>query len=619
MKKFDLLLVLFLTLFSFSAFAQQNQSLTISGTVISDENEPLPGVSVYVENKPSVGTATDEKGKFSIDVTYGDRLIFRFIGFDNGEHVAVKNESNLVITLKKSGNALDEVIVAALGERRKISNVAAITSVNVKDLQTPAPSITNLLGGRAPGVITMQTSGEPGKNLAEFWVRGIGTFGANSGALVLIDGLEGDLNSIDPSDIESFSILKDASATAVYGVRGANGVVLVTTKKGTIDKLQLTFRANTTLNYLSRLPSYVGATKYAELANEASMVRGGLPIYDDIEMGIIARGLDQDMYPNVNWQDEVLRKTSWRQSYYVSGRGGSELARYFMSLGMSNDNAAYKVDKSSVYSSNVGYNTYNYRLNLDLSLSNSTTVYLGTDGFLSVIKQPGMANTDYIWEAQSQVTPLTFPQQYSNGMYPAHGGGSQSSPYVMINRTGTANDQAFKGKTTLAIKQDLSSILKGLKARVQGAYDIQSYMSERRYVQPALYQAIGRNQNGELIMSERVQAQSARYSHTNRQFRKYHLEATINYDRLFEGGHRVSGLVYYYIDDRQDSKDATASLTAIPLRYQGVSSRLTYDYNDTYMIDVNFGYTGSENFQPGHQYGFFPSIAWAGYLPDISM
>lgn len=614
MKKFDLLLVFLLTLLPFSTSAQQNQSLTIAGIVLSDEDEPLPGVSVYIENKPSVGTVTDNNGKFSIKVAYGDRLIFRFIGFDNGEHVAVKNESNLVVKLGKSGSALDEVIVAALGERRKISNVAAITSVNVQDLQTPAPSITNLLGGRAPGVITMQTSGEPGKNLAEFWVRGIGTFGANAGALVLIDGLEGDLNSIDPSDIESFSILKDASATAVYGVRGANGVVLVTTKKGTIDKLQLTFRANTTLNHLTRIPNYVGATDYAKLANEASVVRGGLPIYNEVEMGIIERGLDQDIFPNVSWQDEVLRQTSWRQSYYVSGRGGSELARYFMSLGMSNDNAAYNVDKGSIYSSNVGYNTYNYRLNLDLSLSSSTTVYLGTDGFLSVVKQPGMANTDFIWEAQSQITPLTFPKQYSNGLYPAYGGGNQSSPYVMINRTGTANNQEFRGKTTLALKQDLSSILKGLKFRIQGAYDIQSFMTERRYVQPPLFQAIGRNQNGELIMSERVQAQNARYSKTNNQFRKYHLEMTVNYDHLFSGGHRVSGLVYYYIDDRQNSKDATASLTAIPLRYQGVSSRLTYDYMDTYMIDVNFGYTGSENFQPGHQYGFFPSIAM-GWVP----
>lgn len=616
MKK--VLQIIAFLLLSLPVLAQQpstSKKLTIGGTVLSDEGEPLPGVTVYVKDKVSTGTATDANGKFVLHVTYGDKLVFSFVGFDKKEFVAVKNNNHVTIKFDKPGQQLDQVIVAAMGKRRKISNVAAITSVDVKDLQVPTPSIANLLGGRVAGVISMQTSGEPGKNLAEFWVRGIGTFGANSGALVLIDGLEGDLNSIDPADVESFSILKDASATAVYGVRGANGVVLVTTKRGLIDKLQITARANTTLSMLTHLPHYLGAYDYAKLANEAAVVRGDLPIYDDVEMGIIKDHLDPDLYPDINWQKQVLRKSSWRKSYYVSGRGGSELARYFLSLGGSMENGAYNVDKSSVYSSNVGYNTYNYRINLDISLTKSTTVYLGSDGFLSVTKTPGMANTDYIWEAQSQLTPLSFPKQYSNGLLPALGSGSASSPYVMINRTGTASNQAYKGKTTLELKQDLSSLLDGLKARVQGAYDIQSYFKERRYIQPALYQVLGRNPKGELIMSERVQEQKASYSRATHQYRQYHMETTINYDKLFNGVHRVSGLLYYYIDDRKNSDSATNSMSAIPIRYQGVSSRLTYDYNDTYMLDVNFGYTGSENFQPGRQYGFFPSIA-LGWVPS---
>src|SRR5690606_21578816 len=251
------------------------------------------------------------------------------------------------------GDAIEEVVVVGLGaQQRKISSVGAITTVDVKDLQSPAPSIANLLGGRAAGVISLQGSGEPGKNIAEFWVRGIGTFGANSSALVLIDGLEGDLNTIDPADVESFTILKDASATAVYGVRGANGVVLVTTKRGTVDRIQITGRANTTLSSLNRLPEFLRAYDYAQLANEATAVRGESPLYNDIEMGIIQHGLDPDMYPDVNWQNEILHKNFWRQSYYASGRGGSEVARYFLSLGGNQENAAYKVDKNSVYSSN---------------------------------------------------------------------------------------------------------------------------------------------------------------------------------------------------------------------------------------------------------------------------
>ncbi|MDD4147719.1 MAG: SusC/RagA family TonB-linked outer membrane protein, partial [Candidatus Cloacimonetes bacterium] len=211
-------------------------------------------------------------------------------------------------------------------------------------------------------------------------------------------------------------------------------------------------------------------------------------------------------------------------------------------------------------------------------------------------------------------TPLAIPTIYSNGLYPGIGDAAQSSPYVMINRTGKASDQAFKGKATLALSQDLSSLLDGLKFRIQGAYDIHSFFSERRYIQPSLYEATGRNYDGSLIMLERVQAKSASYSKSTQQYRKYHLEAVLNYDKIFREDHRTSALVYYYISDAKHSQDATNNLEAIPLRYQGVSSRLTYGFRDTYFLDANFGYTGSENFQPGRQYGFFPSIA-LGWVP----
>ncbi|MDR0700085.1 MAG: TonB-dependent receptor plug domain-containing protein, partial [Tannerella sp.] len=330
-----------------------------------------------------------------------------------------------------------------------------MTSVDVADLQVPATSVQNLLGGRVAGVISMQTSGEPGKNIADFWIRGIGTFGYNSGALVLVDGLEGNLNSLDPADIESFSILKDASATAVYGVRGANGVVLVTTKRGTEGKLTITGRVNYTLSHLGRIPEYLRAYDYALLANEASVLRNESPIYSDRELDIIQDGTDRDLYPDVSWQDEVLNRNFFRQSYYVSARGGATAAKYFISLGGSNETAAYKVGKNSPYASNVGYNTYTYRANIDLQLSPTTDIFFGTDGFLSIHNNPGVASTDYIWSAQANLTPLRLPTVYSNGQYPALGGsGSLISPYVMINRLGTRSNQEFKGKFTLALSQD---------------------------------------------------------------------------------------------------------------------------------------------------------------------
>lgn len=609
-----ILYILFALAISVSLLAQDKKTFTMEGVVYDDLGETLPGATVYIKDRVGVGTATDINGNFSINASYGDMLIFSFVGYEKVEYLVIEEKKNIEIKFANTEQKLEEVVVVGMGNQRKISSVAAVTSVDVKELQTPSVSVANLLGGRVAGVISMQSSGEPGKNIAEFWVRGIGTFGASSGALVLVDGLEGDLNSIDPADIESFSVLKDASATAVYGVRGANGVILVTTKKGESGKLQITGRVNYTLSHLQRVPKYLRAYDYALLANEARGVRGDTPLYNEIELDIIRGHMDPDMYPDVNWQDEILNKNSFKQTYYVSGRGGGEVARYFLSLGASNESAAYKVDKNSVYSSNVGYNTYNYRMNLDINLTKTTSVYFGTDGYLSDLKQPGMANTNYIWSAQAKLNPLALPTMYSNGLLPAQGGGDQSSPYVLINRTGTASSQGFKGKVTMAVNQDLAMLLKGLKFKIQGAYDIQSFFDEKRFIQPALYQALGRNVSGDLIMKEMVAAESAKYSNTTTQYRKYHLEMTANYDKVFDQKHRVSGLIYYYISDEKNTVNAKSSMTAIPVRYQGVSSRLTYGFQDTYMMDVNFGYTGSENFQPGKQYGFFPSVA-LGWIP----
>jgi len=612
MKKIILLLILFSACFTLSA---QNATFVMEGKVVDENGESLSDVTVYLKDRRGIGTSTNTEGKFSIKASKGDIVVVSYIGYKNVEFFVTEEKKDLEIKLADASEQLDEVVLIGMGSQRKISSVAAVTSVDIKELQIPAVSVANLLGGKVAGVISLQTSGEPGKNISEFWVRGIGTFGASGGALVLIDGLEGDINAVDAADIESFSVLKDASATAVYGVRGANGVVLINTKKGQEGKLKITARANFSISTLKRMPEYLRAYDYAALANEALEVRGESPLYGSREMDIIRDGLDNDMYPDVNWQDEILHKNSFKQTYYVSARGGGQVARYFVSLGLSDETAAYKQDKTSVYSSNVGYNTYNFRTNIDMDLTKTTNVFFGTDGFLSIRKEPGMANTDYLWYAQSQINPMLFPTVYSNGLLPATGANEMSSPYVLINHTGKSSHQQYKGKMTIALNQNLSMILEGLKFKVQGAYDVQNFLDETRYIRPSLYRALGRTDAGVLIMREMVAASKASYSKTTNQYRKYHLESTINYDKLFGKDHRVSGLIYYYLSDQQHTQNATSSMNAIPVRYQGVSSRLTYSYADTYMMDVNFGYTGSENFQPGRQYGFFPSIA-LGWVPS---
>jgi len=617
-SKYFLTAVLLFVTYILAAQTQQPE-YTITGIVYDEFNEPMPSATVYVKNTTQ-GTLSDMEGKFSIKVRRGSTLSISFVGYETYELFIDKAYTDLVVSLK-SGSQLEELVVTGLGSQRKISTVGAVSTIETKDLQVPATSMSNILGGRVAGIINMQTSGEPGKNISEFWVRGIGTFGANQSALVLIDGLEGDLNSIDPADVESFSVLKDASATAVYGVRGANGVVLVTTKRGKEGHLRITARANATISRLTKMPDYVGAYDYARLVNEAQSVRGTAPMYSQRDLDVIQYGLDPDLFPDVNWQKEIMRDFGFQQNYYVSGQGGGEIARYFVSLNMSNENAAYKMDEDSPYRSGVGYNTYSYRANLDIKLTSTTNMYFGTDGYLTLRKQPGVANTDYIWNAQSQLTPVLIPLEYSTGHIPAYGPNDAYSPYVMLNHTGISSNQSYTGKVTLALVQDLDILLKGLKLRMQAAYDNKSYFDERRSVLPEMYWASGRNVNGELLLAKRVNAETASYTYSQRQYRKYHFETTLTYEKRIKDIHRFSGLVYYYMSDSKDTKDIAdsgyginMSMAAIPKRYQGLSSRLTYGYNDTYMVDINFGYTGSENFQPGRQFGFFPSAA-LGWIP----
>ena len=612
--------ILFLSL---SATLSAQQEYQIEG-VVSDEYETLPGVSVFVKGKMA-GTISDINGKFSIKAARGEWLVFSYVGYETVEWLVAEETKNLQITLKETTLQIDEVVVTGVGVQRKISTLAAVTSVDTKDLQVPAPSLVNMLGGKVAGIVTLQTSGEPGKNLAEFWVRGIGTFGANSSALVLIDGLEGDINSIDPADVESFSVLKDASATAVYGVRGANGVVLITTKRGESGKLSIVGRANVSVSHLRRLPNYLRAYDYAGLVNEALELRGERPRYNDISMEIIKDRLDPDFFPDVDWQGEIVNPLSFKQTYYASGRGGSDVARYFVSLGASSESAAYKAEKDNPYASNAGYNTYSFRINLDINLSKTTELKFMSDAFMSINKRPGdISSTDYIWQAQAYLTPLIFPIRFSNGQFPSVNATSGMSPYVVINHTGNTKLHEYRSKFALTLEQDLAFITQGLKFRILGAYDRDGGYNESRYSRPALYSLEGRSNRGELITRESVAATTEAFYNlsSQRQFRRFQLESTLNYDRVFGDDHRIGGLAYFHLSDQfasnqsgeSENQNMSLSYGMIPRRYMRMTGRIAYGFRDTYMVDFNFGYTGSENFMPGRQFGFFPSIA-VGWVP----
>ncbi len=619
MNRFLLICVLLLTLSGLANAQTKSETINLHGTVVDPNNAPVVGATVYIKDQPGVGTLTNSEGKFTIPIDRYKTLVVSFVGYETYEHI-ITTETELKVTLQ-AGNELEEVVVVGLGTQRKVSVTGAVAVVDTKAIEMPATNIVNTLGGRVPGVISIQSSGEPGRNISEFWVRGIGTFGANSSALVLIDGLEGDLSQIDPADVESFSVLKDAAATAVYGSRGANGVVLVTTKRGQEQKLNITFRSNYTISELRRLPDYLQAEQYAELANEAAVASGMSPIYNDTQMEIIRYGLDPDLYPDVDWQDAILNPISFQHTQYISAQGGGSIARYFASLGMSQESSAYKSLKDSKYSKGVGYDTYNYRINIDINLTKTTQLYLGASGFMSVNKRPSMGKaysrldtslTDWIWDSQAKTTPLMYPLRYSSGELPSSGTDSDIPPHVLLNYTGNTTENKSRNLINIGLTQDLSMITEGLSIKATGSWDAQSLFGESRYSMPSLYYARERNNNGELILSEQVTASSVQYNSEAWTWRKLYFDGQVNYDRAF-GNHRVGGLLFYYLESTIES-GAMDSMNAIAKRYQSLSGRFTYGFKDTYFLDLNFGLNGSENFKAGQQYGFFPAIA-AGWVP----
>lgn len=608
-----LFITIILLLSGIAAIAQTTEKIEVSGTVVDPNGQSLVGVTIFVKNEPGIGTATDADGHFKITVNQYSTLIFSSIGYEKLEKT-ITNNTPLKITLKEESADLDEVVVVGYGEQRKVSVIGAVTSINPKELSVPSNSVTNMLGGKIPGIIAVTRSGEPGKDNSEFWVRGISTFGANQSALILIDGIEGDLNSIDPSDIESFTVLKDASATAVYGMRGANGVVVVTTKRGTQGKLNINLKTSGTLSYSPRMPEYVDAYTYGLLANEARLVRDLPQMYDNVELKILRDNMDPDLYPNVDWQDEVLKKVTWNQQNYLSASGGGGVAQYFLSAGMQSKSAIFNSDNMHKYNTDQKWRMYTWRANIDANLTKTTRLSLTVDGSLQKFNYPGYGNnSEAVWSAIANLTPGTVPLKYSNGAYPGYGqSNDQISPYVVLNETGFRSEETARNKMSISLNQDLSFITQGLSISALYSYSNMAYSAVNRYKMPALYHAIGRKTTGELLLEETKSEELIGFSKSSNQDRSYYFETRANYNRSF-GEHRVGGLLNFYLDDYQDSQ-SEGNLNSIAKRHMAMALRFTYSYKDTYMAEFNGGYTGSENFKPGEQFGFFPSFG-IGWVP----
>lgn len=611
-------IIAFTICFLLCSFTYSQKRVKVSGVVSDTKNETLIGVSVYPKGDPGRGIATDDNGRYEINVQTGETLVFSYVGFTTEERKVAETDNQVInVTLGETSQMLEEVSVVGYGTQRKVSVVGSISTIKPEELQVGGiTSVTNNLAGRIAGLIGVQTSGEPGSDVSEFWIRGISTFGGGSSALVLIDGIDrgtSGLNDIAPEDIESFSVLKDATATAIYGARGANGVIIVNTKRGQEGKITISTNIKTSMEELPRLPNYLGAHDYAILANEARVVRGGLPIYSSEIFDILKYKMDPDLYPDVSWQEEILRKRTYAVQGNVNISGGSKLARYYMSLFYRTNDAIYKQEGMEQYHSNVRRNQYSFRSNIDVDVTKSTKVSLSLSAKLVDQNRPGSGDTKTIWNAVSNITPMTVPVMYSNGMYPSYGEGNNTSPTVLLNETGYMSNRSNTIETLLTLEQDLKMFLDGLKLTGSISFDNENSHTQTRYKMPDLYMAVDRNwQTGALLTTKTVVARPMSYGSSSYGRRTMYLEGKINYDKIFAEKHRVGALFLYQQKDYQRT-DVSNELSSIPYRNQGVAGRLTYSYNDIYFVEGNFGYNGSENFPKGQRFGFFPSMA-LGYV-----
>jgi TonB-linked SusC/RagA family outer membrane protein len=589
-------------------------SFIVKGRMTNDKNEPLEGVSI-TEKGSSNGTSSNSRGEFTLIVTSESAvLLFSYIGYENLE-MPLNSRAELAVTMKISANDLTDVVVVAYGQRqKKIETLGAQANLNVTELKQPVANISTVLAGRISGLVGVQRSGEPGRDAADLWIRGIATM-SNNNPLVLVDGVERAFNNIDPNDIESFTILKDASSTAVFGVRGANGVILITTKKGKAGRTEINLDFYQGLTNFTRLPKTANGVTYMQMANEASVTRGGNAIYSEEAIRKTYTQEDPYLYPNVDWFKEIFNDFGKNRKANMSIRGGNEKSTFYVSAGYYDETGLFKVDGLQQYNSTIKFTRYNFSSALSLKATKSTTVDLGIKGWISNGNYPGgqpppnSTNATEIFKMALRTYPIIYPLMYPDGKEPflSTGGGLNSAYAMLVNRgyTTTFENQIM---SDVQVKQDLGFLTKGLSARVLYSFDAINSNNLHRAKTPPTYYATGRDAQGNLVYSATGQGQDyLSFIRNNGGTRQFYFEGAINYANNF-GAHKIGGMLLYNQSDRV-SATANDLINSIPFRSLGAVGRFTWSYDERYLAEATFGYNGAETFSPDNRFGFFPSVA----------
>lgn len=597
----------------------KQESRIVKGQVMDGEGHPLPGVTVSVKGTAK-GVITDELGIFSIAAASDDILRIAMMGM-NPEEVRVREQKTLKVTLSAKVDKLNEVVVVGFGSQKKVTVTGSVSTVNMDDMRTPVRSLSNALAGKVAGVISMQSGGgEPGYDNPNFTIRGIGTFTGSTSPLIIVDGVQRDdvnstyggaFNNIDPEDVQSISLLKDASATAVYGAKGANGVLIITTKRGVAGKPKISAKVESGVNGLTKLPRMLDGVNYMKLYNEARTNDGNSATYSDEVIAKTASGLDPYLYPNVNWINTIYKDLIPMTNANLNVSGGGESMRYYVSMSFYNQDGQYKVKDLAGYNPNLNFKRYDFRTNVDLNVTKTTVLSMNIAAMLVNSRYPG-TSAGSIWYAAYATNPIAFPVKYPGNLWagPRNNGGS--NPFNLVQNAGYSTEFKPSVQSVLTLNQKLDMITPGLTALGRFSFDTYGEFNTSRTGLNDLWYAGSRDATGNLIY-ERVRTGSTYlgYGTSSTGERIMYLEGNIAYDRTF-GNHTFGGLIVGTMRNRVRGS-APDLKTAIPYRNQSMAGRVTYSFKDKYLAELNIGATGSENFEKGKRWGYFPAVS-AGWV-----
>ena len=608
-----------------SAPTAPNGEMTVAGTVISSaDNQPIVGANIYVEGT-NVGTTTDAGGNYKLTVPASAKTVtVSFLGYDT-KKISVRDIHLFkLITLADASNKLEDVVVVGFGVQKKESLVGAVQSVKPSDLQTSSSNLSTSFSGKIAGVIAVQKSGEPGADGANFWIRGISTFGSGQSPLLILDGVEITnqmLNNIPPETIESFSVLKDATATALYGSRGANGVMIITTKNGRdSEKMTINLRAEFGASAPTRIPKIADGVTFMETYNEAYATRGEKPYYSNEKIMGTKLGLDPYVYPNVDWYDMLFKDCTFNQNFNFNMTGGAKKIDYFLNASVYNENGIMRKPEASKFDTNINAQKYLFQANVSADATKTTRVSLKMNTQLHYRHAPIQSVSDLFAYAMTGMPcefPATLPGEESDtfvrfGTNNAWNSGFFTNPYAQLCRG--YGDQ-FRGHFTsaLTVNQNLDFITKGLSATGMATFYNRVYSAVYRSFTPFMYQLTDYNidEAGNYSYTSNSTNTGTTYLGTTRGkdgYRELAFQAKIDYARTF-GKHDVGATIVYMQKERNMNISDEQEYAALPYRQQGLAGRVTYGFDKRYLFEANFGYNGSENFAAGKRFGFFPSVA----------